>query len=317
MRLAWAGWLVPLLATFASAGTSPVIARVGESAITADELAARMQAMPRAQLAALGQGDDAIRRAVLDQFIVREVLFTLGARGRALERRDAVRERVDAALRTARLERLREGLVVSEDEVSRYYEANRGQFEAPARIGLWRILCATADDAKIVIDRARATVNAWGWKDLAREHSIDGATKYRGGDLGFVAADGSSSEPSVKVDPVLYGAAERVKDGELVPEPVAEGSSWAVVWRRESMPADRRTLDQEADAIRQVVLRTKHEQAARDLVRSLRGAVRIETNPELLRLVEGKPGQTAPRARPGLVPHASTGSPAPSSSGLR
>jgi peptidyl-prolyl cis-trans isomerase C len=324
MRPLPTGWLAVALAMLAGAGAAdpvpeaPTVARVGSYAVTADELGARMQSMPAVQLAALGPTDVEIRRATLEKFVVQELRYALAAHARRLDETDGVKERIDGVLRTARVRSLREQLVVSAEDVARYYDEHRSMFEAPPRVGLWRILCASLAEAKVVHDRARAGLNAWGWKDLARDHSIDNATKYRGGDLGFVAADGSSSEPSVKVNPALYAAAQRVKDGELLGEPIEEGSGWAVVWRRESMPAARRTLEQEADAIRQVIVRRKLEQAVGDLVRTLRRATRIETKPELVRLVEvTSSGQLKARTRPAVTPRPSQGSPVPSPSGLR
>jgi peptidyl-prolyl cis-trans isomerase C len=316
------GWLALALAAVAGAAdpapTAPVVARVGPYAVTADELGARMRAMPAVQLLSLGRTDDEIRRATLERFLLREMQRELAAHARGLDKTEAAKERIDGVLRTARIRSLREDVVVSAEETARYYQEHRVEFEAPPRVGLWRILCASIDEAKLVHGRARAGINAWGWKDLAREHSIDKATKYRGGDLGFIAADGSSSEPSVKVDPALYAAADKVKDGELVGEPIAEGDSWAVVWRRESMPADRRTLEQETEAIRQVIIRRKLEQVTRDLVRTLRGAAHVETRPELVRLVEvTSSAQVKARTRPALAARPSQGSPAPSPSGLR
>jgi peptidyl-prolyl cis-trans isomerase C len=54
----------------------------------------------------------------------------------------------------------------------------------------------------------------------------------------------------VRFDPVLFAAAARVKDGEMVGEPVKEGDAFAVVWRRGTLPAVRRSVEEEASAIR-------------------------------------------------------------------
>jgi peptidyl-prolyl cis-trans isomerase C len=292
---------------------SAVVARVGPRAITADELEARIRSLPAVQRAALGKTEDDIRRAVLERLVIPDVLHELGARVHRLDEDPAVKLRILTALRTARVERMKADLQTTSEELLRYYEANRSQFESPARLGLWRILCATPEEAQVVLDKARAGMNAWGWKDLSHERSIDKATKYRGGDLGFVAADGSSSEPSLKVDPGLFAAASKVQDGDLVPEPVPEGDAFAVVWRRESMPAVVRTLDEEAPSIRQVLLRRKLELAVRELVQALRSHAAVESRPQLTELIEvDSLGQVAPRPRASLVPRPSSGPSVPS-----
>ena len=48
----------------------------------------------------------------------------------------------------------------------------------------------------------------------------------------------------MRVDPGLFAAADKVKDGELVKEPVKEGTKFAVIRRRGSLEASTRTLDQ-------------------------------------------------------------------------
>src|SRR6185503_16749965 len=100
-----------------------------------------------------------------------------------------------------------------------FYLDNRGRFETPERIAVYRILCATKEQAAGVLADAKQNGSLMRWNELARERSVDKATSLRGGNLGFIAADGSSSEPSVRVDPTLFVSASRVKDGEMVPEP--------------------------------------------------------------------------------------------------
>ena len=51
---------------------------------------------------------------------------------------------------------------------------------------------------------------------------------------------GTSTEPGLRVAPAVVRAAAIVHDGELVPSPVREDDSWAVVWRRGSVAAVRR-----------------------------------------------------------------------------
>ena len=123
------------------------------------------------------------------------------------------------------------------EEIAGFYAQNLARFDTPERIGVFRILCSSEAEAKEVIAVARGSSGLTRWKELARDKSLDKATAYRSGNLGFLAADGTSSEVSVRVDPALFAAASRVRDGEIVAEPVAEGPAFAVVWRRGSTPA--------------------------------------------------------------------------------
>jgi peptidyl-prolyl cis-trans isomerase C len=124
----------------------------------------------------------------------------------------------------------------------------------------------------------------------------------------------------VKADPALFAAASRVKDGEIVPEPVQEGNSWGVIWRRASMPAVHRTIEEESSAIRQVLTRKKMEDATRAMLKKLRSDRHVEESPQLIDIVEvDSSGDVGARKRPGLAPRKPALPPAPSATprGLR
>ena len=125
---------------------------------------------------------------------------------------------------------------VPEADVAEYQARHRDSYEQPRAIAIWRILLRQEADARVLL-RELGQPSESTWSRLARERSIDTATHMRSGSLGFVAADGQTHMPQVRVSPALFAAAERVKDGQLVPEPVAEGDAFAVVWRRASRPA--------------------------------------------------------------------------------
>jgi peptidyl-prolyl cis-trans isomerase C len=315
---AFASTSAPLAAD--DAGQSAVVARVGAAVITVRDLQERMRALPDFQLATLGGSLAEIRRRFLEEVLVREALFAEGARARHLADTEPVRQKIKDALRLARLHRLREETTVGADEVAAYFVDNHARFDSPARISIARILAATRTDADALLAQARARPGLAAWNELARDRSLDKATAMRGGNLGFVAADGSSSEVTLKVDPALFAAAERVKDGELVPEPVSEGSQFAVVWRRGSVPAVHRTLDQEANAIRQILARQKLNDAVHALREQLRRDAHVETKPEVLDVLEvNAVGEVAPRKRAPATQRPPAAPPEPSTTprGLR
>jgi peptidyl-prolyl cis-trans isomerase C len=297
-----------------------VVAKVGANEISAQSLEQRMKMIPDFQLATLGASPDEAKRQVLEQVLVREALFAEAARVRKLERTSPTKERIDDALRVARINLLKTGLSVGPEEIAAFYVANQGRFDTPERIGVYRILCGLREEAASVIAGAKQSGTLLRWNELARERSIDKATSFRSGNLGFIASDGSSSEASVRVDPALFAAASRVKDGEIVPEPVKEGEFFAAVWRRGSTPAVHRTIEEETNAIRQVLSRKKLEEGARALLKQLRSERKVEQHPELVDLVEvDSNGSLVPRKRPGVLPRKPATPPAPSATprGLR
>ena len=154
-------------------------------------------------------------------------------------------------------------------DVRAYYERNRARYDAPARYQVWRILCKTSDEARAVIAAAQADPTPKTFAQLARDHSQDKATALRSGNLGFLTADGTSNEPGLRVDPAVVRAAQAVRDGDIVPAPVLEGELFSVVWRRGSTAAQKRTVEEVAAPIREILARERVKTAVDALVASL------------------------------------------------
>jgi len=300
--------------------SATIVAKVGSRRVTARALVQRLRTVPDFQLATFGSSPSEIKRNFLEQVVVRDELFSQGAEAKKLDQVTRARERIDHALRTARINLLKENLDVTPVEIAAYFAENRARFDAPERIAVTRILCATRTEAVGVLAEAKSSGAPQRWNDLTREHSIDKATSMRGGALGFLGQDGSSSEASVRVDPAIFAAASKVKDGEFVPEPIQEGKGFAVIWRRGSTPAVHRTLEEETAPIRQVLVRRKLADAVKALTDALRSAEKIEDHPELVDLIEvGPEGTVAQRKRPGVAKRRPAQPPAPSATptGLR
>jgi peptidyl-prolyl cis-trans isomerase C len=184
------------------------------------------------------------------------------------------------AERRALAERLIQQLLENpEDEaaIDAYLAVHSSEWKSPQRLRVFRILVATREQAAQLIaelaDKPIADFRA-----AARTHSLDRTSHERGGDLGFVAADGSTYIPTVTVEPALYAAAIQVEEGAFVPVPVAEGPHFAVVWRRGSLPAQE--LDP-PEARAWATSRLREEQAGRKL-QLLLAAQPAERHPELL-----------------------------------
>jgi peptidyl-prolyl cis-trans isomerase C len=297
-----------------------VVATVGSAEITAAELEKRLRLVPDFQLATLGKTLAEQKRNFLDQVMVREVLLAEGAKAKKLDESPAVLERTEETLRAARLALLKAETAITPEEVATFFVENHGKFDSPERVGVFRILCRTKEEAASVLADAKQAGTLARWNELAREHSVDRATALRGGNLGFLGPDGSSSEPSVRVEPALFSAAARVKDGEFVPEPIKEGEGFAAVWRRGTLPAVHRSVEEEASAIRQVLVRKKLEERMKALLKDLRENAKVTTTPNLIDVVEiDSNGAVVQRKRPGVVPSKPSMPPAPSATprGLR
>jgi peptidyl-prolyl cis-trans isomerase C len=268
-----------------------VAVRVGARAVTVGELEDRLAEIPPFQIATFGASHDEVVKAYVDQVIVRDLVLGVGAEQRELDealptKHQLARARSTATLRALRTGDLRSPQSIPAEDVKRYYEDNRPRFDSPERVNLWRILCRTHEEAEKVLGEAQKDLTIQRYNALARDHSIDKATSFRGGNLGFVAPDGTSNEAGVKVDPSLVRAASGARDGDLVAQPVAEGAGWAVVWRRTTVPATRRSLEDATAQIRATLYRERTEAKEKALMADLRARHVRDVNADLLKIIE-------------------------------
>ena len=288
-----------------------MVLTVGTRKVTVGELEDHIAGIPPYQLSTFGGSRDAVARAYVDQVLVRDLVLAGGAEQRGLDKQLPTSQLLARALSSAALRRSHtsypSAAAIPEEDVRRYYEENRSRFDSPERINLWRILCKTREEASTVLETARRDPSMAKYNDLAREHSIDKATNLRGGNLGFVGPDGASNEAGVKVDPALVKAAQSVKDGELVAQPVAEGSGFAVVWRRGTVPANKRSVEESSAQIRAALFRERTESGEKKLIDDLRAKNVKEVNAGLLGLIELRPfdaGLGLPRSPVAPLPSA-------------
>lgn len=292
-----------------------VVLSVGPSSMTAGEVERRLRDVPGFQINSFGATPEQIKKRYVETVLVPELLYYEEAKRRGLEKSGPTADRVRDRLRQALETEIRDSTSgVSPDEIKSYYDANRHRFNTPRRIKLWRILVKDEESAKkLIASLKRDSMDATSlWSKHARD-SLDKATAMRDGDLGFVTPEGQTEMPQVRVEPSLFEAADKVKDGEVVPEPLKEGEGYAVIWRRGSLEAVVRTLAQEAPSIRQILARQKVQDAVDELGKRLEREHVKGVTPELLSYVTVDPsGDVGTRQRPGVIPrHRARGAAAP------
>jgi len=298
-------WLF-LSATAVFAADAKPVAKVGSASISADALTRRLKKIPDFQRAALGDTPDKLKQQVLRTWLIPELLYAQEAERLKLEQRPSVQNRTRELLREAMDRELRADNAahhpVTTAEIEAYFEANRARFETPRRIHVWRILTDDEALAKKILSESKGVDGIKHWSQFARDNSLDKATHLRNGDLGFVHPDGNTDTPTLRVDPALFAAADKLTDGELAAEPLREGSHFAVIWRRGSLKESRRTLAQETGSIRQVLERQRLDQAREQLLTQLLRKFVSASNEALLETFTftpaGLPERPASSARP-------------------
>jgi hypothetical protein len=285
-----------------AARRAAVVVRVGAGpssrAITVGEIEDGLAAMPPFQRTMFGATPDAVRRAFLVDVLVRGALLDLAAQAADVAIHPAVQYALDRARSSATLRAVRAAAAPASSapmsEVQAYYDENRARYHAPERIQVWRILCATREDAVSVLGAALANPTPREFTELAREHSQDKATNLRGGNLGFLTPDGQSNEPGLQVDPAIVMAAEAVRDGDFVRTPIAEGAYFAVVWRRGTIAASDHPLQEVAAQIRDTLWKVHVKEDADALLARLRSARLRDLDDDVLRFEDIPPPAAAP-----------------------
>jgi peptidyl-prolyl cis-trans isomerase C len=285
-------WALPvLLATATALGGDAVVPVVSAGSETADAAAVTraLRRVPAFQLAALGVDDAARRRAVVERLLLPELQGAAEARARGLDKKprtaDRLQQLYSRAMDAELARETAEKQPVTDDDVRRYFESHRERFETPRRVRIWRILVSDEGLARKIITESQGAGGPARWSNLAREHSLDAATKFRDGDLGFVRPDGGTETPRVRVDPALFAAVEKLSDGQLLPDPLKVAAGVAVVWRRGSLPPITRTVAEETPAIRTLLTRERLANARKALLDRLRKEQLKAFDAELLELL--------------------------------
>ncbi|MGC4069583.1 MAG: peptidyl-prolyl cis-trans isomerase [Polyangiaceae bacterium] len=208
-----------------SSESDVAVARIGQRVVTASELSRRLDALPGFQRRTLGTTPSEVARRYLETVVVPEELLAVEGR-RVLTASPRFRARQHAILRDLLVARLareaEEQEPVTDREVRAYFDQHPELFSRKERIRLQRLLVGTEDEATQLIAKAKELTTMDAWRSFVRKHSLDKATAERGGELGFVAADGSTDVAELEVESCpLRGGQER--QGWQPPRKAGEG----------------------------------------------------------------------------------------------
>jgi peptidyl-prolyl cis-trans isomerase C len=292
---------------FADAGVAPapapasstVVVRIGDRTITSAAIEKALAGVPAFELAALGSTNREILRKYVDEAIVHEELLAAAARTKGALDERGVKLQLTKALASSLVRKELAAIGTRDDvpldEVKAYYDAHVADYQQPERVRIWHLVVATKEAADAALAKVKKDPTREGWPKLVAETSLDLNSNKSSGDLGFVSADGKTSEPKIAVPLEVAKAAFALKDGELVAEPVKSAVGYHVVWRKGSVPATARTLADETLTIRAILYEQKCEKTYKALVDRLRGQAKIEIDEQALPLVTV---EVAPRVAP-------------------
>lgn len=288
-RLTWlllTGGLTLVAASALCADPNAIVVQVGEHKVSVSELERRWQALPAFQRQALGTSAQSRLRTFVDRWVVPDLLLVQSPHVFDVRTNSRVQAAQQAILQQALAAHLRSQTEkqspVTDGDVKAYFEGHRDLFDKPERLRLFRILVANQKDAEELIRKLKDAPAFDAWRNLAREKSLDQATSMRGGELGFVSAEGKSDIVELQVNPTLFAAAARLKDGEMAKQPISEGNQFAILWRRGHIAAEPATLAAHEATILEHLRQARAQAALGALVSELKIKFVREQRPEAL-----------------------------------
>ena len=205
---------------------------------------------------------------------------------------------------------------ITDAEVKAYYDEHLAEYQRPAMKRASQIVVATAEEAKALLAQAK-TADLRTFRSLAREKSIDEATKLRGGDLQYFDPKGKA-QPSGEavVSEAFAKAVSQLKAvGDLVATPIKVDAGFALAKLTGERPAISRKLAEVTDSIRTRIARTRRQESIDTFVKTLEAqnkpelfadranAIQLDTSD----LKGGGMPEGFPHGRPGMDPHAPSG----------
>jgi len=154
-------------------------------------------------------------------------------------------------------QQIRSGLLVSDDEVLRFYQQHKDRFMLPSEVRISQILIALGPGSELLAVRERAQQvfvllkKGERFEELAAQYS-DGAEGRRGGSLGYIRAGVMLPQIQKAIEPMDKGA---------VTDPIASPVGMHIIRVDDRKPPQFRPYEEVTEDIRNVVYQLKSEEA--------------------------------------------------------
>jgi foldase protein PrsA len=155
---------------------------------------------------------------------------------------------------------------VSDEDIASYYEEKKQDFAQPERRDLRVVLTksqAKADEAKAALEGGQ------GFAEVAKQYSIDEASKAQGGKLPAVA----KGQQEKAFDDAIFAA----RKGELK-GPVKTQFGWYVFEVTKIQPASQQTLEESKETIRNLLRSERQQKTLNDFIKDFREDYRADTD---------------------------------------
>ncbi len=284
------------------AGATPA-ADIGEVIATVDGLSIGSKDFEKAAARTAPKDGDTLsaeeRREVLDRLIADKVLYKEALRLGLDQDPKVQKVMVNTLLRQEVYAQVRNS-DFSEEMLKAYYDENPDEFVVPEKVQIKRILVRVNDersDAEALAEAQRLRGLVAGnpkddFKEVASKHSED-PYRRRGGDVGFVSAEGKPG-----LDEAIVAKAFEMSVGE-VSEPFKTDDGYNIVYVANKRERVERTFQQMKGSVLRKVKNEKLKELYQSYVDSLEQGAKIEVNEDRLAAIDIKAAVRA--APPGMA----------------
>jgi len=300
----------------------PVVARIGEDVITAEEVKQKLgEQSPFLQ----ARYKDLAHKKEFVQNLVRFEVLAQEAYRRELERQPEVQNTIKKILvqELIRQEFDEKKATYTEQELKDYYDKHVDEFVKPERVRASQIFIAAGADKK---DRSKAKQKAAEllsqlkendakaaekhpkhdsyqpnlFADLARKESQDPATQATGGDMRYLAKADMAKQYSSQ----LADAAFALEEGNQLSGVVEDDKGFRVVKLMNRQLAVNRSFDEQSvkDTIKGRLFREQRTKTFDEYVEKLKTEAKVSIDERVLETVEVPAGAAPPTGMPGVPP---------------
>jgi peptidyl-prolyl cis-trans isomerase C len=289
--------------------SGPVVARVGNETITADDLKKRLdETSPflRARYSTLERKKEFLENLIRNELLAQE------AQRQGFDKSPAVKEQMKRAmiqeLIRHQLDERLTGADIPEEELKRFYDAHLDDFVKPERARVFHVFLPAKDAREKAEARKKAAallkdidarekkgeVNAF--QVVAMKESKDPLSAPMGGDLRFLSRD----ELAKAYNPELAAAAFDLKNPGDKSNPIETATGVEVVKLQVKTVALNRSFDESKDSIRGRMARERRSREYDDWMKKLRDSTPVVINDAELEKVQVETGPQPGQPYPGM-----------------
>lgn len=257
-------FLVALLCGAAFAAEEEIVAKIGDDVITMSEVDKLIETLDP-QMSVMYNSPEG--RAAITEELINARLFVLKGKDEGTDKSPEYLKELDnlkdQILMKVTIDKLFEGIVVSDDEAKKFYEENPGQFSQPEQIRARHILVSDDAEMKKVTDELATGAK---FEDVAQKYSTC-PSKAQGGDLGFFGKG--------QMVPEFEKAAFELEPGK-VSEPVKTQFGVHVIRVEEKKASSAVPYDDVKDQLKSYLLNQKRTDKYQQELKTLKEKYKVE-----------------------------------------